>query len=172
MPEPVQVWTEFHIELPARSGSSHGSVCIQHLFPGMHFWTPSHKMLNFPFQYSTAELSGITEWMKPDKNQTRIMTILIWVFSALKSFRKKGKAWISAEQHHLWRVCWSGSLCFPELLDSQALLPSPSRKSLHASKVGFKAGLKHTLQRGEDQEGASAMERGLRGMDTALSQLL
>lgn len=97
------------------------------------------------------------------------MTILTWVLPQhFKIFQKKGKAWISVEQYHLWREHWTGFLCFPELLDSQALLPSHSRESLH--EVGFKPVLKHTLQRGEGQVGASAVERGLRGTETALFQ--
>lgn len=107
-------------------------------------------MLIFSFQYSTAQLSELLCGL----NQTTIITILKWVFlSTLKCFRKKGKAWISGEQCHLWRVSWTGSLCFPELLDGQALLPSPSRESLCVGRAGFKPGLKHTLQGAEDQEG-------------------
>lgn len=101
-------------------------------------------MLIFSFQYSTTEFSGITGWMKPDKNQTSGYSLSTFKFS-----RKKGKAWISVKQYHLLRVCWTGSLCFPELLDSQALLTSHSRESLH--EVRHKPVLKHTLERGKDR---------------------
>lgn len=83
---------------------------------------------------------------EPDKK----MTVLTWVLSQhFKFSRKKGKAWISVKQYHLLRVCWTRSLCFPELLDSQALLTSHSRESLH--EVRHKPVLKHTLERGEDR---------------------